>query len=75
MNLTREQLDSLLGMLARTRPDELTCDDCAMIIAQFAEANLAGKTIPEVQQAIEYHLEMCGECREEFEALLAALKE
>ena len=43
-------------------------------MAEFATVSLAGRTIPEGLRAIDEHLRVCGECREEFEALRAALQ-
>ena len=73
MSLSREQIDALLGMLSLTRQDELSCDECVKQLAEFAENHINKKSVPEWLAAIEHHLELCGECREEFEALLKAL--
>ncbi len=73
MNLTRQQIDSLLLMLSLTRSEELTCEECAQLLAEFAESNLQGHSIPEYLQAVEHHLDLCSQCRDEFEALLEAL--
>jgi hypothetical protein len=42
-------------------------------MAEFAEISLVGKSIPIGLKIIEDHLEICGECCEEFEALKLAL--
>lgn len=73
MNITDEQVQALLGMLSLTREVETDCDHCLKHMAEFAETTLAGKSIPEGLRCIEEHLERCGECREEFEALKEAL--
>jgi len=75
MSLTPEQIDAVLGMLAETHAEELTCDECAARIAEFVEQNMFGKCAPEVVQAVENHMKLCGDCREEFEALREALRE
>lgn len=75
MNLTRKQLDALLEMLALTRAEELTCHECAARLSEFAENHLAGKSISEGLRAIEHHLQLCNQCREEFQSLLEALQE
>ncbi len=36
--------------------------------------HLAGKNAAEALPLVQDHLERCGDCREEFEALLAALQ-
>jgi hypothetical protein len=75
MALSKEQLEVLLNSVSLTRSDEATCDGCLQGLAEFAERSLAGKSIPESLRAIEHHLSLCGECRQEYEALLAALKQ
>ncbi|QDS97120.1 hypothetical protein [Adhaeretor mobilis] len=75
MALSRKQLDTLLGMLSLTRPDEIACDECTEKLSQFAENSLAGKTVPEGLEAVEHHLAICTECCEEFEALMHVLRD
>ena len=74
MKLSRQQIDCLLQMLTLTKPTELTCEECAQLLAEFAEQNLPGSSIPESLKHVEDHLELCDHCREEFEALLEALQ-
>ncbi len=73
MNLTGEQVRSLLEMLTLTRDSEADCNDCLSQMAEFAEVALEGRSIPQGLKCIEEHLDRCGECREEFEALKTAL--
>ncbi|MDQ7030844.1 MAG: hypothetical protein Q9O62_14250 [Ardenticatenia bacterium] len=61
------------GVLA-TEETELSCDECFEELDRFAELVLAGREIPEAMRLVQAHLERCGDCREEFEALLAALR-
>jgi len=75
MKLSKEQIDHLLEMLSLTRPGELTCGQCARQLAEFAENHLEGKSLAAGAEAIEHHLKLCGDCREEFQALLRALEE
>ena len=75
MDLSKENVDALLGFLKQTKDNEATCEDCLAAMAEFAETHLEGKSIPESLKAIEDHLEICGECKEEFETLLTALRE
>jgi predicted anti-sigma-YlaC factor YlaD len=41
---------------------------------EFVELTLAGKNAAQAMPLVEEHLNRCGDCREEFEALLAALR-
>ena len=73
MPLSRTQIDALLRLVGRTEATELNCDQCLCLIAEFAEQQLQGKSIREGLHAIEQHLSVCGECREEYEALRETL--
>ena len=75
MIISNEQIQAILRMLALTKDVEASCDDCQRQLAEFAETTLAGKSIPEGLRYIDEHLQLCAECREEFEALNAALEE
>jgi predicted anti-sigma-YlaC factor YlaD len=55
-------------------PNELGCDECFEQIDRFVEMTLDGKSAEEALPLVQDHLERCGECREEFEALLDALR-
>jgi hypothetical protein len=53
---------------------EYTCDDVLRLLDQFAEAVLHGKDAAQLMPLVHKHLEMCPDCREEFEALLRILR-
>jgi hypothetical protein len=57
-----------------TRDDEIDCTECFEQVDQFVEMKLAGKNAAEAMPLVQDHLDRCGNCREEFEALLAALR-
>jgi predicted anti-sigma-YlaC factor YlaD len=57
-----------------THQHELTCGECFNEVDRFAEMELTGKNAAEAMPLVKEHLERCGNCREEYEALLAALK-
>jgi len=64
----------MLHMLAVTRPVEIGCDDCFEQLDLFVELEIAGKNAADTMPLVQEHRARCGDCREEFEALLAALK-
>jgi hypothetical protein len=72
--LSDEQVRDLAGVLLATRPDELTCDEWLDRIGAYAEATAAGRPVPPNSERLEHHLAICPECREEFDALVAALR-
>lgn len=74
MPLSEKEIQSLLRMVDLTKEDEINCDQCLAQVAAFAEQELAGRSIPDSLVAIEHHLAVCGECREEYKALQRALE-
>ena len=73
MKLNKEELEQLMQLLGLTRDDELDCDRCLNLVAEFAETKIAGKSFAAGAQLVEHHLAVSGECREEFQALQVAL--
>ncbi len=74
MSLSNEQINNLLSSLALPPNDELDCDGCFERIAEFAEVQLEGRTLPEALVAVKTHLECCPCCQGEYQALLEALQ-
>ena len=61
--------------IAETRDrGEIGCDECFEELDHFITMQLAGLDPTEAMPLVKEHLHMCGECREEFEALLTALR-
>jgi len=75
MALSKEQIKSLLSVIAGTSDDSLDCDDCFSNVAQFAEVELAGLGLCESMKLVQTHMENCPCCEDEFQALLAAINE
>ena len=73
MSISPEQIKNLIDLVAAAEDDQLDCDGCLEHIAEFAEAHLAGHSLSAALKSVQVHLESCGCCRDEFEALLAAL--
>jgi hypothetical protein len=74
MGLNNEQIRNLLHLLSVTRNHELTCDEFLEKMGEYAERDIAGLPLDDILLAVEHHLVLCAECREEYEALLAALR-
>ena len=73
MPLSRKQIDGLMRLVGLTEDSEINCEQCLEVVAEFAELQLAGKSISESLKAVEHHLSICEECREEYEALQRTL--
>jgi hypothetical protein len=74
MNLEPETLKRMVRGVLSTRPDEIGCDECFEQLDRFVEMTLAGKNAAEAMPLVQDHLTRCRDCREEFEALLEALR-
>lgn len=72
--LTTDQLRALAGLVAETRHKELTCDEWVHAVAGYLDAQLEGAPSSPESELVAEHIALCSECREEFEALLAALR-
>ena len=75
MKLDPEKYRDLAGFLLKTRPEEMTCDEWIDRVAEYAELVLAGHAIPSSLDDVVRHIDLCPECAEEFQAILAALRE
>ena len=75
MDKNQKDLQKVLMALTRTREEELGCDECFERLDRFVEIELSGLDAATAMPLVEDHLEKCGDCREEFVALLEALRE
>jgi len=75
MPLTKDQIQTLVGLIATTQPDNISCDECLGKVGEFAERALDGRELSEGMKVIERHLQQCPCCHDEYEALLIAIRE
>jgi hypothetical protein len=64
----------LIREIAEVREEEIGCDECFEQVDRFIEMELSGLDTARAMPLVQEHLEICGECREEYEALLTALR-
>lgn len=74
MKLNKNILKRLIRVIVDTRSDEIGCEQCFRELDSYAELELEGKSAEEAMPMLQYHLDHCKVCREEYEALLEALK-
>jgi hypothetical protein len=72
--LNSEDLGKLARALDMTREEELTCDECFEELDRFVEMELDGLDAAAAMPLVQDHLDKCGDCREEYQALLDALR-
>jgi hypothetical protein len=69
MKISPEQAEKMLHMIQNTEEVELSCDEVHALIDQYAEMAIRGEDVEELLPLVHFHLEMCPDCREEYEAL------
>ena len=76
MKLNQQKLAVLGTLIAHVdERDQLGCDGCVELMAQFADVMMARGELDSTLEAVRSHLEQCRCCRYEYEALLIALRE
>jgi len=65
---------AMAHMLQHTHENELTCDEVHHLLDQFADLVSQGEDAGHLMPLVEQHLDLCAECREEYEALLRVLE-
>lgn len=74
MQLTKDVIQKMMRSIYLTYPHELTCGECFNEVDRFAELELTGMDPGEAMPLVQQHLGRCATCREEYEALLVAIK-
>lgn len=69
-----DAIRKIAGQLAHTQEVEYSCDEVLALMDQFAEKVVRGEDAARIMPLVQHHLEMCADCREEFEALLRILR-
>ena len=67
-------LKKLLEIVGYTQDIEVSCDEVEQILDQFAELVQRGEDVKELMPLVKNHVDLCPECREEFEALMRILR-
>jgi hypothetical protein len=70
----REVLQIMLRKIGQTQENELTCGEVFDLLDQYAEMAAKAEDVTKLMPLVKQHLEMCADCREEFEALLKVLQ-
>ena len=73
--LTYAQVTNLLTTISKTVPDQVNCDGCFELIAEFADAEIHGDVLSEALKAAKIHFSQCPCCAYEYATLLEALQE
>lgn len=71
---SEQVLRKLLVAIEQTQDVEYSCDEVYQLLDQYTEAVERGEDAAQVMPLVKHHLDMCPDCREEFEALLSILE-
>lgn len=63
----------LAQSLEKTDPVEFSCDEIYELLDQYVELLQSSEDAAELMPLVERHLDLCPDCREEYEALLNIL--
>lgn len=74
MQIPIEKLKTMVRGVARTQEIEYSCDDAYRLLDEFTEAVVQGKDVARLMPLVQQHLDLCPDCREEFEALLRVVR-
>ena len=74
-----DQLDKLIDFIANAPADEslikMDCNDCCEHITRLAEQVANGADLNEIWPEMQKFMRYWGDCREEFEALVAVIRQ
>ena len=74
MLLSKNEIDGLIQLIGLTKDEEINCEQCLSLVAEFAERELSNRPVSEALKFVQHHLSICAECHEEYEALQLALR-
>lgn len=72
--LTDEVVEKFLKVLEQARAEELPCDKIHARLDEFVEKEVQTHNAAKIAPLIREHLDMCPDCCEEYEALLAVVE-
>jgi hypothetical protein len=68
------RLKGMIHMVDSTVDIEIACEEAYRLLDEYADMLLRGEDPQVLLPQVKHHLEMCMDCREEFEVLLGALR-
>lgn len=73
MKPTHEMFEKLLQSIAATEPEEIDCDEWLTRVGRLIDIIQQDATVSADLAPVLQHIDVCPECREEFQLLLTAL--
>jgi hypothetical protein len=73
-DIPAELVSNIMPAVDHTAIEEYSCDQVYELLDQFTELVYRQEDADHLMPLVHHHLDMCGDCREEFEALLRILQ-
>ncbi len=73
MNITPEELSTLLRLIGVTEEREIDCDEFLSLVAGYLERRGGNQEPPNDYAGLHQHLQVCPECQQELAALVKGL--
>lgn len=68
------EMANMLQSLAAAEEQEISCADVSAVLDEFVEAVRRGENVLLLMPLVHQHLDICPDCREEYETLLRSLQ-
>jgi hypothetical protein len=68
------RIKGMINMVDATAESEIACEEAYRLLDEYADMLLRGEDPGALLPHVKHHLELCMDCREEFEMLLTALR-
>ena len=72
--LTDDVILKFIKVLESVRAEEMSCSELYSQLDQFVEREVNSKDAARIMPLVHEHLDMCSDCCDEYEALLAVLE-
>ncbi len=69
-----KRFHDIMELIFSTQDEDIGCDECFRHIDRYVDMVRTGEDPAAVLPQVKRHLDQCGCCREEFEALIAILE-
>lgn len=69
-----ERLKRMIHIIDSTADIEIACEEAYRLLDEYADMLLRGEDPAALLPQVKHHLEICMDCREELDVLLAALQ-
>ena len=68
------RIKGMINVVDATADIEIACEEAYRLLDEYADMMLRGEDPGALLPQVKHHLDLCMDCREEFEMLLSALR-